>query len=481
MGERLQTKQEELAFLAEEYRKHPELFVQRTFIEDAPALRKFGISIPDKEHFVAGTTKLWPEDFIVEEVAPDGTRYGVVGESASPPPTPPAEQSPTTYATLVKCGLSTLEAIEELSRGLGIKKEHIAFAGIKDKDALTSQRISLRHLPLEKLQTFSSPYFFLKDLSFGKGAVEKGKLRGNRFTILVRTDKKWLEDERSEKVISALASVRNKGFYNFFYLQRFGTPRLCNFQWAEEILKGNYEQAVRDILSTATERELPFFAELRKELGKEFGNWQKLQEMLAPFPILFSHERKLVGHLALHHGDFVGALQTIPEQITLWLYALASLLFNKKISEYLARGQEPPRELPFFLSPDRHDHEPYRQMLEAKGLYPVPFQNVRPFPQVQVRHRMTATKDHGDILKGEIVPEGLILEFELSKGQYATTLLSHIFNLTSGKPPEDISKERLDTKKILGELPLGETLTHFENIIASKGENAFENLIAKNE
>jgi tRNA(Glu) U13 pseudouridine synthase TruD len=161
------------------------------------------------------------------------------------------------------------------------------------------------------------------------------------------------------------------------------------------------------------------------------------------------------------------------------MYALSSYLFNSKISEYLKKGQEPPARLPVVLSPSRADWDVYGEMLRELQLYPMPLENLRPFPGLQIRHNEIATKDHARLIKGEVVPEGLVLQFELGKGQYATTFLSHIFNLTSGLPLEGISKGRVDTKAVLGEPSLQPLLERFGSTIHAKGENMFETLLGE--
>lgn len=472
MKDRHEIKQEEFRLLAAEYKKRPELFTQTTFVEDAALLEEFGIIIPGKDLCPSGLLKLWPEDFIVEEISESGDISTV---SFKPPS--PIDPAPTIYATLVKCGLSTIEAIEDIAHQLNIKKEQIAFAGIKDKDALTAQRLSFRGVSPAEISTVKSPHFFLKDLMGGKGVVEKGHLRGNRFTILVRTEENFFQEEVFKNFTHNLERVKKNGFYNYFYLQRFGTPRLRNIEWAYHILRGNFEQAYFDFLTFGGARELPYFRGLREQIQEQFGNWPEIKNLLSPFPLIFSHELKTIEHLLEKKDDFAGAFQTIPEQITLWIYALASLFFNRKISEFVVRGATPPRNLPFFLSNNPRDVDVYKNILSNYDIYPVPFQNLRRFPQIQIRSRLVPTQDLVEIHKAELVDEGILLQFSLGKGQYATTFLSHLFNLLSGVPPENISKERIDGGGNLGETNLKETIALFEKVIRPKGENIFEEFL----
>ena len=475
MEERFETKQREFRFLAKEYQAHPELFAQPGFIEDAETLGEFGIYIPGKESCPAGLPKLWPEDFIVEEQMRNG------GSSVSAASVAPASEGQTVYATLVKCGLSTIEVVEDIAKTLGIRVEDVAYAGIKDKDAITAQAISLRRTSADKVAQVKTQHFFLKDIRSGQGVVEKGGLTGNRFTIFVRTEKSFFEEKQGVIFSEKLKVLQEYGFYNFFYLQRFGTPRLHNFAWARQILRGEYEAAVRDIIAFEGVRELPYFKQIRRTMDGLFGRWDEIQKFIDPLPLMFRHEHRLISYLAKHPGDYAGALGAIPEQITLWMYALASLLFNQYISDCLMRGEEPPPQLPFFLAREPAAHEPYKEMLKNLGIYPPQFQNLKPFPQVQLKLRQTPTKDRADIRKAEVVDGGVVLEFELGKGQYATTFLSHLFNLVGGKIPDTFTKTRLDTKVVLGEGSLAPVLEAFAEAIHPKSDNAFDILLEKGE
>ena len=471
--DRHSTKAEELRLLAEAAKEHPELFEKRSYIEDDIILGEFGIVIPDKKAFPEGYLKLWPQDFIVEEIMSDGnvatvTRENILDSEII------LEQGSTTFATLVKCGLSTIEVVEYLAKQLGCDRKAIGYAGIKDKDALTSQRISFRKVSLQKLKNVSSSYFFLKDVVAGKGVVATADLQGNRFTVLVRTEQSFFETASFENFVENLKTVQQHGFANFFYLQRFGTPRLANYHWGLSILKGDYRQAVYDTLTFPAEREQPYFRALRQMIADDFGNWEQVHEILAPFPIIFRHEIKIVQYLQSHPDDFVGALNQIPDQISLWVYALASRYFNEAISSYQGSDRPLPETLPLLLSFNKSDWQPYETSLKRDGIYPPPFQNLRPFPFIQMRPRSLPTTDRATILGVEAVEQGLILSFELNKGQYATTFLSHLFNLISGLPPEYLVTEPGDIKEPLGEASIKDTLDYFAPIIHSKIENASE-------
>ena len=472
MKKRNEIKEKELKFLAQEYKKFPHLFQRRFFIEDGKFLEKFGIFIPGKKELSCGFLKLWPQDFIVEEIYKGKEVQSIYPEKFSIEKKN-SSHLPTIYATLVKCNISTLEAIEEIANSLNLEQKNIQTAGMKDKDAITSQKISFRKISLKKLEKLKSPYFFLKNALYDKGVVEKGALEGNKFTILVRTE----ENFQKENFFKKIKEIEKQGFYNFYYLQRFGTPRLINFHWGFSILKGDYKKAIFNFLSSPGKQELPYFQEIRKEIKKNWNNWQKIEEILTPFPIIFQNELKLVRYLKKRPGDFLGALKQIPEQIILWIFAFSSWLFNNKLALYIKEKEKLPKTLPLFLSKDKEDWFFYQDFLKKLKIFPPPFQNLKPYPYIQLKKREIKTKEKAKIEKIKIIPEGVILSFSLSKGVYATTFLAHLFNFFSGVPPKNISDLPVDTKATLGEKSLEDVLNCFHEVIHPKTENIFEKFL----
>jgi tRNA(Glu) U13 pseudouridine synthase TruD len=301
--------------------------------------------------------------------------------------------------------------------------------------------------------------------------VETGSLIGNRFTILVRTDKSFEE----EKFLEKLKEIEKEGFWNFFYLQRFGTPRLINFSWGLSILKGEYEKAILGFLSSPGKRELPYFQKIREKIKENFGDWPKIEEILRPFPLIFKNEIKAVNHLKRNPADFIGALNQFPDQVQLWLFAYASLLFNKKLSYYFKNKIAPPERLPLILSNDNEDWLFYKEFLEEDEIFSIPTKNLRPFPYVQWLKRRIKVKERAKIENCQIIKEGVIINFVLEKAAYATSFLSHLFTLSSGVPvPEGVSLNPIDSKATLGTGDLEKILNRFVKLIRPKSEDILE-------
>lgn len=435
--------QKEKEFLEKEKEAHPELFERSIAVDDDAVLRSVGIGGVFGER-VLGHIKLFPEDFIVEEVSKDQKLHTVEDEPAIHMSA--TEEVRTIWADLVKMGIDTIEAVNEISRQLGIDKKFIGVAGIKDKYALTSQAISFRSVAPESVISVNAPNFFLKNVSLGKGALQVGDLLGNRFTIFIRTKGQVDELELKNK----LRELEEDGFWNFFYLQRFGTPRLISHKLGLLILQGKFEDTVKASLTYASEREIPYFKNYRARLLESWGDWEKLLQETEPLAYSFSTERRMIEYLVAHPTDFIGALNQVPEQIKLWAYAYASYLFNKTLSRFIQKGDEVPFKLPLAFGRDPRIGEFYGDFFRAHKIAP-PFPVLKNFPYIQKAEKEVETLKKLTLHGVRVVPEGVVLDFFLEKASYATTFLSHIFILSSGQPvPEGISVEEIDSKKLLG-------------------------------
>lgn len=168
-------------------------------------------------------------------------------------------------------------------------------------------------------------------------------------------------------------------------------------------------------------------------------------------------------------GDFAGALNQIPRVLQLWLTSFAALLYNKTLSFYLKENKHLPPKLPLILSPEKKDWLFYEELLKTAGIFSITFalKNLRPFPKIYLRRRDQNTIENVEVLRWKIIPEGVILNFNLAKGCYATTFLSHLFDLISGNLPKKFSNLPIDTKANLKQASLEEILNQFSDVVSS--------------
>lgn len=456
MDETIREKAREF-FEAERHRV-PHLFEREPMI-DSPEFQKWiGIEVFD-DTLPVGYLRLMPQDFIVEEIATDGTIHTVDVESLEIP----SSEGKTVYADLVKVGVSTLEAQSQIAETLSIQPQNIGFAGIKDRLALTSQEISIRDVAEADILKAQADNFFLKNAHKGKGAIANGDLRGNRFTIVLRLQKPLSEKEIS-RIEESLEQIKEEGFWNFFSFQRFGTPRLLSHKLGLHIIKGEFEEAVKMFFVHQSPRELPYFKHIREEIEKRWDNWEEIKTLLDPFPPHFPIELKFVEHLLNNPKDFLGALHTVPDQIRLWIYAYDSYLFNRKLSQLIKEG-EVPLNLPLLTSFSPHDWEPYKEFLEQDSL-DIPSRHYKKFPFIRVASRTWPVLQRIEIHSIAFQDKFAIFAFSLPKGTYATTLLMNFFTLASGLPiVPGITNKEIDAKALLGLGSIQSTLERFKAVL----------------
>lgn len=154
-----------------------------------------------------GRLRARPEDFRVEELpayASDG-RPGHL------------------LLDLSKREMTTEDAVRELSKQLRIPRAEIGVAGLKDRDAVTRQRISVPEHARGVLAEFSHPRIELGEPQPHSHKLRRGHLHGNRFVIVVREIE--LEgDEAQRRVRAKLDRLTQPGLglRNYYGGQRFG-------------------------------------------------------------------------------------------------------------------------------------------------------------------------------------------------------------------------------------------------------------------
>jgi tRNA pseudouridine13 synthase len=152
----------------------------------------------------AAVFKRTPEDFVVDEI----DAYPASGEG------------PHTFVRVRKRGLTTDAALTRLASALGVDRRACGSAGLKDKDAVTTQRISLPNVDPAAAMALAGTWEDLEVLEAARHAnkLKPGHLRGNRFAIRLRD----LSNDAVADVARALERIGVEGCPNAFGPQRFG-------------------------------------------------------------------------------------------------------------------------------------------------------------------------------------------------------------------------------------------------------------------
>jgi TruD family tRNA pseudouridine synthase len=401
---------------------------------------------------IKGYLRFFNSDFIVEEKTEQGEiikSNQIIDDIASGR----EKNEKTLYAHLIKMGISTSDAISRLAQGLNFTGR-IGYAGLKDEKALTAQLIAFRDKPIniEELKEKKFLNFILTNCFYGKDFLRPGDLEGNVFTITIRTEKPV-----DEQIIAAkINNLGKHGFLNYYQNQRFGGVRLDSHRIGQIIMQGKYEEAVKLLLFNINEYEMPVIGMIKKEAEKFYPKFEKIKQLFEKLPYSFLNELKIVEYLNKYPGDFTGALGAAQSNITICLYAYVSLLFNKYLSAFSSQHGCVDEVLPLLLSDDPADSRIYQKYLAEDGTQDF-LQNLKPLKFVYLAKRTVPGRIFPKDLHYKIFDGGVVINFTLRKGSYATTFLTNIFELYEDKPvPEWVNNQEIDAKKLLGQGDLSE-------------------------
>ena len=151
---------------------------------------------------IGGEIRAEPSHFVVEEI----------------PAYEPSGAGEHLYLLIEKTGLSTPELITQLAR-LGVPEGDIGAAGLKDKHAVTTQWISIPKRYQDAVGDITNvPGVQVLDASYHTNKLATGHLLGNRFTIRITGS----SPGAAVHAEAALQQLAAQGVPNFFGPQRFG-------------------------------------------------------------------------------------------------------------------------------------------------------------------------------------------------------------------------------------------------------------------
>ncbi|OSQ26368.1 tRNA pseudouridine(13) synthase TruD [Campylobacter concisus] len=117
-----------------------------------------------------------------------------------------------------KKDMTTQEALHVLSEVTGAKMRDFGYAGLKDKQGMTTQFISMPRKFESVLANFSHEKMKILSLNVHKNKLRIGHLKGNSFFIRL----KKVLPSNAKKLEQAFVSIDKMGYANYFGYQRFG-------------------------------------------------------------------------------------------------------------------------------------------------------------------------------------------------------------------------------------------------------------------
>ncbi len=375
---------------------------------------------------IGGIIKQRPEDFIVEEI--------------------PKRKRALTKEHLIfwveKINLDTQDVVKILSKKLHVSRKRFGYAGTKDKFAVARQRFSLwdpdKSLE-EKLKSFK--FKKMKLYGFERGErINLGDLEGNRFLITIRNIE--LSEEEIKNRLEKIFDTLKKGIPNYFGEQRFGGIRPVTHLTGLQMLKSNFEKAVKFYIALAFDKEPEDIKKIRFQLWKNWGSRKAYLEALQKFPKRFRYERAMLDYLSKNPKDFVGALRRIPKRIRkLFINAVQSWIFNEVLKEVMRENDVEKIkdiEIPLVgydteLDEKNTIHKKIIDFMKKLGIEQKDFL-LRSMPEMKtsgsIRKAVIAVEDIKleEILEDELneSKKAVRISFSLPPGSYATVVVEKI-------------------------------------------------------
>jgi tRNA pseudouridine13 synthase len=341
---------------------------------------------------IGGALKREPEDFVVEEI----------------PAYEPCGEGEHLFLWVEKRDVAAEDLVAHLARSLGIRREEIGVAGLKDRRAVTRQLVSVPAACEPRLGTVETGGIRVLQATRHRNKLRAGHLKGNRFDLLVR-------DVASDTlgIAEAVAGViRERGFPNFYGEQRFGVGG-ATAQLGLDLLAGR--KRPRHI----EPRRRKFLLRLSLSAAQSAVLNTVLSERLSD-GLLGTVLAGDVMQVAASGGCFVA--QDVPREQQRYdnrEVVLTGPLFGPKMK-----------------SPSGAPAEREQRVLDRFGITP---QRMAEFPQLLTGARRPLVIRVDDL---QITPDpaGLRFRFTLPSGAYATTLLRE-FMKTDTNSPSDVTSE----------------------------------------
>ncbi len=280
---------------------------------------------------IGGKIRTRYEDFYVEEI----------------PESEPSGTGPNTWFFIEKVGRDTLEVVLDVARELHIDRKRMGFAGMKDKRAVTRQWICVSNSEVEDIEKLKDKLYKVDILKImqNEKKLRIGQLVGNKFRLLIRDTEDPEKD--SEVANEVLAELSKTGVPNYYGWQRFGKKRSNTHLVGRAFLENDLKKVVDSYIGNPFAEE-PEHIKKPRQLYDD-GKWEEaFEEMPGSMryekmmlrTLLKEMKKKGIGDIdSLDEHSYRRAISSLPKPLRrMFVHAYQSFLFNKAVSERAKLG-----------------------------------------------------------------------------------------------------------------------------------------------
>lgn len=266
---------------------------------------------------IGGRLRSAPEDFRVIELGPGPA---------------PLDGGAYTAARIELRNWETNRFAGQAARVLNLHRDHVAFAGMKDKRAITEQWFTFKCPVGELAKLAEMQDVKVLEAHSTRKASFAGAHEGNRFVIRVRDS----THDRTAVAGAEAAIKANGGVPNFFGPQRFGGHfRPITHLLGKALVEGDLEEAVRLYVG----HPMPGEREEAQAARRIYEESRDVEATLNAFPTFLDPERDMLRRLLRKPGDWRNSLNAHPPNLLLlFVHAHQSLMFNEILSARVAAG-----------------------------------------------------------------------------------------------------------------------------------------------
>ena len=251
--------------------------------------------------------------------------------------------------SLMKKNIDTIGALDYITRLLRRNQKTLKFAGNKDKRGITTQKISSYNtLPGEIINLTKNKRWNknieISNFSFTDKELRLGQLKGNQFCVCFR----FIEGLNNVKSDLDLItkSLNEKGFINYFGMQRFGVGNIPTHIIGKYVIKKMWKEAFINIISTEKMFEAMKAVGLSsRDIAKEIFDLEDknkqmsiLSDILLVLPKFSIESKLLINYKKTGKNSFQSSFQSLSKQLQiLYPHAYQSYIWNLTVSHRIKK------------------------------------------------------------------------------------------------------------------------------------------------